>query len=107
MVLEPVVRKRLATMRRPSDSVCHASDGISELLSSGFSWNSEREAISVGKARARSRTSKLVYCTGEDAMAKLITFYVPTQFTHRVKWLPPARRGVVITFPSRLRKKSA
>jgi hypothetical protein len=43
----------------------------------------------------------------EDAMAKVISFYVPIQFIKRVKWVPPEKKGTVIRFPSPLRKKSA
>jgi hypothetical protein len=39
-------------------------------------------------------------------MAKLITFYVPMQFKQRIKWVPPEQRGIVIRFPSRLRKSA-
>jgi hypothetical protein len=34
----------------------------------------------------------------DAAVAKVIEFYIPTNFSQRVKWLPPQERGIVIEF---------
>ena len=39
-------------------------------------------------------------------MAKVIDFYVPSNFRRSRKWIPPRQRGKVIQFPA-LQKKSA
>jgi len=32
------------------------------------------------------------------AVARVIKFYIPTNFSKRVKWVPPQQRGKVIEF---------
>ena len=34
----------------------------------------------------------------DATVAKVIEFYIPTNFSKRVKWLPPQQRGRVIEF---------
>jgi len=37
-------------------------------------------------------------------MAKIIEFYLPQSFRKVSRWLPPAERGKVLTFPLAVRK---
>src|SRR6267154_2751330 len=39
-------------------------------------------------------------------MAKIIEFYLPQSFRKVSKWLPPAERGKVLTFPLAVRKSA-
>ena len=42
----------------------------------------------------------------EDAMARIIEFYIPARFHKPVKWMPPAERGKVLEFPAEVRKSA-
>jgi hypothetical protein len=44
--------------------------------------------------------------TSEDAMARIIEFYIPARFHKPVKWMPPAERGKVLEFPAEVRKSA-
>ena len=44
--------------------------------------------------------------TSEDAMARIIEFYIPARFHKPVKWIPPAERGKVLEFPAEVRKSA-
>lgn len=44
---------------------------------------------------------------GEQRVANVVEFYVPSTFRKRVRWLPPEQRGKVIEFYMPARKKSA
>jgi hypothetical protein len=35
---------------------------------------------------------------GEDHMAKIIEFYIPSNFRKNDKWIPPQERGKIIEF---------
>ena len=35
---------------------------------------------------------------GQDAVAKVIEFYVPSNFRKRERWIPPEHRGKLIEF---------
>jgi hypothetical protein len=35
---------------------------------------------------------------GEDDMAKIIEFYIPSNFRKNDKWIPPQERGKIIEF---------
>jgi len=42
----------------------------------------------------------------EDAMARIIEFYIPARFHKAMKWMPPAERGKVLEFPAEVRKSA-
>jgi hypothetical protein len=44
--------------------------------------------------------------TSEDAMARIIEFYIPARFHKPVKWMPLAERGKVLEFPAEVRKSA-
>ena len=39
-------------------------------------------------------------------MAQVISFYIPTRFKPKVKWVPVEQRGKVIAFPTDLKKSA-
>ena len=39
-------------------------------------------------------------------MAKVITFYVPTRFQRKVKWVAPQKRGKLIEFRMQIKKSA-
>ena len=51
---------------------------------------------STGKVDREGRTVELK----EQAVAKVIEFYIPTKFSKPVKWLPAQQTGRVIEFPA-------
>jgi len=40
------------------------------------------------------------------AMAKVIEFYIPDRHKKHAKWVPPERRGKLITFPDEIKKSA-
>jgi hypothetical protein len=44
--------------------------------------------------------------TSEDAMARIIEFYIPARFHKPVKWMPPVERAKVLEFPAEVRKSA-
>jgi hypothetical protein len=44
--------------------------------------------------------------TSEDAMARVIEFYIPAWFHKRVKWIPRTERVKVLEFPAAVRKSA-
>jgi hypothetical protein len=44
--------------------------------------------------------------TSEDAMARIIEFYIPARFHKAMKWIPPTERGKVLEFPAEVRKSA-
>jgi len=44
--------------------------------------------------------------TSEDAMARIIEFYIPARFHKPAKWLPLDERGKVLEFPAEVRKSA-
>jgi hypothetical protein len=44
--------------------------------------------------------------TSEDAMARIIEFYIPARFHKAMKWIPPTDRGKVLEFPAEVRKSA-
>jgi hypothetical protein len=39
-------------------------------------------------------------------VAKVIEFYIPSNFRNSVKWVPPERRGKIIEFASQIKKSA-
>jgi hypothetical protein len=50
--------------------------------------------------------SETVGIGSEDAMAKVIEFYVPNRFRKKAKWVPETQRGKVIAFPAEIKKSA-
>src|SRR5258708_21179962 len=44
--------------------------------------------------------------TSEDAMARIIEFYIPARFHKPEKWRPPPEQGKVLEFPPEIRKSA-
>ena len=39
-------------------------------------------------------------------MAKIIEFYIPSNFRKSVKWISPEQRGKIIEFPAQVKKSA-